>query len=141
MAAKDSFTEEEWTVLQNATTDTLMYLSAVDPGFWDTFKEAGHGGKFVAAQATDAPSLLVRDLAHDARAKGENAEKPNPTTIENVTVERIKAAAALVAEKAPEDLDAFKAFVLGLAQSVAEATGGVSALEAGALDKVKEALG
>ena len=50
-------------------------------------------------------------------------------------------AVAIVAEKAPEDLDAFKAFILGLADSVASASNGTSGPEAGAIDKLKAALG
>ncbi len=124
-----------------ASTDTIMYLSLVDPGFWEAFKEAGHAGKFVASQAADAPSLLIRDLAHDARAKYEKEEKPNAANLETPTLEHVTEAVAIVAEKAPEDLDAFKAFILGLADSVAEASNGVSELEAGAIDKIRAALG
>ncbi len=140
MATKDAFSAEEWLTLQMASTDTIMYLSLIDPGFWESFKEAGHAGKFVASQASDAPNLLVRDLAHDARAKYEKDEKPNATNLEALTLEHVTEAVALVAEKAPEDLDAFKAFILGLADSVANAAEGVSGLEAGAIDKLKEAL-
>jgi hypothetical protein len=141
MATKDSFTAEEWQALQMASTDTIMYLSLIDPGFWDSFKEAGHAGKFVASQVSDAPSLLIRDLAHDSRAKYEKEDKPNTANLETPTLEHITAAAAIVAEKAPEDLDAFKAFILGLADSVASAANGTSELEAGAIDKIKVALG
>ena len=141
MATKDDFSAEEWQTLQMASTDTIMYLSMIDPGFWESFKEAGHAGRFVASQAKDAPSLLIRDLAHDARAKYEKGEKPNATNLEALTLDRVTAAVAMVAEKAPEDLDAFKGFILGLADSVADASDGTSTLEAGAIDKLKAALG
>ncbi len=141
MATKDTFSAEEWKALQMASTDTIVYLSMVDPGFWEAFKEAGHAGKFVAAQAKDAPSLLIRDLAHDARAKYEKDEKPNAANLETPTLEHVTEAVAIVAEKAPEDLDAFKAFILGLADSVASASNGTSGPESGAIDKLKAALG
>ena len=141
MATKDTFTAEEWQALQMASTDTILYLSLVDPGFWETFKEAGHAGKFTASQAVEAPSLLIRDLAHDARAKYDKQDKPNPANIEAPTLEHVSAAAAIVAEKAPEDLDAFKAFIMGLADSVAGASNGVSGVEADAVEKIKAALG
>ena len=141
MATKDSFTAEEWQALQMASTDTIMYLSLVDPGFWDSFKEVGHAGRFVASQASDAPSLLIRDLAHDARAKYDKGDKPNAANLETPTLEHVTAAVAIVAEKAPEDLDAFKAFILGLADSIAEAAKGVSGPEAQALAKLEAALG
>ena len=141
MATKDTFSAEEWKSLQMASTDTIIYLSMADPGFWDAFKEAGHAGRFVAAQAQGAPSLLIRDLAHDARATYEKDEKPNPADLETPTLEHVTAAVALVADKAPEDLDAFKAFIIGLADSVAGASSGVSDVEGGAIFKIKEALG
>ncbi|NTU71696.1 MAG: hypothetical protein HGB10_07760 [Coriobacteriia bacterium] len=141
MATKSDFTAEEWNVLQMATTGTVLYLSTIDAGFWDTFKEAGHAGKFVASQVTGAPNLLVRDLAHDARADYAKGEKPNANDIVTPTLEHIAAAAAMLAEKAPEDLEAFKGFIVSLAETVAEAAGGVSDIEAGAVFKIKEALG
>ena len=141
MATKDAFTAEEWQALQMASTDTIMYLSLVDPGFWDSFKEVGHAGKFVASQASEAPSLLIRDLAHDARAKYEKEDKPNAANLEAPTLEHVSAAVAIVAAKAPEDLAAFKAFILGLADSIAEASKGVSGAESGAIEKLKAALG
>jgi hypothetical protein len=142
MATKDAFTTEEWHALQLASTDTIMYLSMVDPSFWDSFKEAGHAGTFVASQMKDAPNLLVRDLAHDARAKYEKAEKPNAANLESLTLETVTAAANIIAEKAPEDLDAFKAFILGLAGAVADAAGGgTSEIEMGGIEKIRVALG
>jgi len=141
MATKDAFTAEEWQALQMASTDTMMYLSLVDPGFWDSFKEVGHAGRFVASQASEAPSLLVRDLAHDARAKYEKEDKPSADNLEVPTLEHVSAAVAIVAAKAPEDLAAFKAFILGLADSIAEASNGVSGTESGAIEKLKAALG
>lgn len=141
MATKDAFTAEEWQALQMASTDTIMYLSLVDPGFWDSFKEVGHAGRFVASQVSEAPSLLIRDLAHDARAKYDKEDKPNPSNLETPTLAHVTAAVAIVAEKAPEDLAAFKAFILGLADSIAEAANGVSGVETGAIEKIKAALG
>lgn len=141
MATKDAFTPEEWHALQLASSDTMAYLSMADPGFWDSFKEAGHAGKFVASQASEAPSLLIRDLAHDARTKYEKDEKPGPANLESLTLEAVSAAVAIVAEKAPEDLAAFKGFILGLANAVAEAANGTNDLEAGAIEKITAALG
>ena len=141
MATKDAFSTEEWQTLQYAMTDTMAYLSVVDPGFWESFKEAGHAGRFVAGQATDAPNLLVRDLAHDMRPKSDETLKASPANVETPTLVRVHEAALLVAEKAPEDIDAFKAFILGIADAVAEASNGVSPVEADAIAKITMALG
>jgi hypothetical protein len=141
MATKDAFTAEEWQILEYAMTDTMAYLSVIDPGFWDSFKEAGHAGRFVANQSTDAPNLLVRDLAHGLRPKRDETLTATAGSVESPTLWRVSEAAALVAQKAPEDVAAFKAFILGIADAVAEASGGISAVEAGAIAKITEALG
>jgi hypothetical protein len=141
VATKDAFSTEEWQTLEFAMTDTMAYLSVADPGFWEAFKEAGHAGRFVANQATDAPNLLVRDLAHSMRPKSDQTLIASPGNVETPTLARVHDAALLVADKAPEDIGAFKAFILGIADAVAEASKGVSPIEADAIAKITEALG
>ena len=141
MATKDAFSAEEWQTLEYAMSDTMAYLSVIDPGFWDAFKEAGHAGRFVADQAQGAPNLLVRDLAHGLRPKSDDALKAMPANIETPTLARVREATLLIADKAPEDIAAFKAFILGIADAIAEASGGVSAIEADAIARLTEALG
>jgi hypothetical protein len=140
MATKSAFTPGEWETLQFAMTDTMAWLSVVDPGFWALMKEAGHAGRFVAEQASDAPNLLVRDLAHDVYAKRDDTLVSSPGNVELPTLARVDAASRLVAEKAPEDLEAFKSFIIGIAEAVAEASNGVSGAEAGAIAKLERAL-
>ncbi len=48
---------------------------------------------------------------------------------------------AALEAKAPDDLDAYRKLVLGTAEAVAEAKGGVSEKETAALEQIKEALG
>jgi hypothetical protein len=141
MATKADFTESEWQVLQWAVADTMMYLSMADPGFWDAFKEATGAAKFVAAQQTGADNLLVRDLAAGIRTKKDATLSDNPTELAAAVTARLSEASALIAEKAPDDLSAFKEFVIGLAQATAEAVEGVADSEAGAIDKIRAALG
>ena len=141
MATKDAFSTEEWQTLEFAMADTMAYLSVIDPGFWEAFKEAGHAGRFVADQATKAPNLLVRDLGHSMRPKSDETLKASPANVETPTLVRVHEAALLVADRAPEDIDAFKAFILGIADAVAEASKGVSPVEADAIAKITLALG
>jgi hypothetical protein len=54
---------------------------------------------------------------------------------------RVREAAALVAAKCPDDLDAFRSFILGIAQATAEAVKGVGPNEAAAIETLKAALG
>jgi len=141
MATKDAFSAEEWQTLEFAMSDTMTYLSVIDAGLWDAIREAGHAGHFVADQATSAPNLLVRDLAHSVRPKSDETLTASPANIETPTLVRVHEAALLIAEKAPEDLAAFKAFILGVADAVAGASKGVSPVEADAIAKLTEALG
>jgi hypothetical protein len=141
MATKAEYTPEEWQALQWAATDTMAYLSMADPGFWDTFKEATAAAKFVAAANTSGDNVLVRDLAADVKGKRDKDLTSNPTEMAARVVERVSAAVALVAEKDADDLPAFKAFILGLANATAAAVKGIGENEAGAIEKITAALG
>lgn len=141
MATKADFSEEEWQTLEWAVADTMAYLSMADPGFWDTFKEASGAARFIAENKDSSANLLVRDLAGGLKAKRDKELTGNPTDMSGSVVARVSEAASLVAEKAPEDLPAFREFVLGLAEATAAAVEGIGELEAGALDKIRVALG
>ncbi len=54
---------------------------------------------------------------------------------------RVREAAGVVAAKAPDDLAAFKAFIIGVARTTAEATKGVNEDEAAAIKNLEAALG
>lgn len=140
MASKADFNEEEWQTLQWAVTDTMTYLSMADPGFWDTFKEASGAARFLSENKTSSPDLLVRDLASDIKVRRDKELTGNPTDMAGSVVARVSEAVALVAEKAPENLYAFREFLLGLAEATAEAVEGIGGLEAGALERIRAAL-
>jgi len=141
MAVKADFTELEWQTLKHAMLDTMTYLSVVDLGFWDTLKEAGHASRFIAGEAEGSASLLVRDLAHDLHGSKDADSALTPANIEGPTLERLAQASAIVAEKAPEDLAGFRSFILGIAETVADANGDVVPVEMHAIEKVRAALG
>ena len=141
MATKASFTQEEWRTLQWAVTDTMTYLSMADPGFWDMFKEANAAAHYIAAAKQTSPSPLVRELAADIKTKRDKELSGNPTDMSGEVVERVNEAVAIVAGKAPEDLEGFKAFVVGVAKATAEAAKGTGPTEAQAIAKLEAALG
>jgi hypothetical protein len=141
MATKADFTTEEWGVLQWAVADAITYTSLADPGFWASFSEAGAAAKFIAGQRGSSPSLLVRDLSGDIKAKPDSELTNNRTDIAGEASSRIEQAAGIVADKAPDELEAFKAFILGVADAAAEGSKGISAAEQTALDRIKTALG
>jgi hypothetical protein len=135
------FTEDEWHSLQWAVTDTMAYLSMADHGFWDTFKEATAAAKFIAAAKSDTTSPLVHDLAGDVKMGRDKAVTHDMTAMAGEVAARVREAAGIVAAKAPEDLEAFKSFILGVARTTAEAAEGVDEHEAAAMENLRAALG
>ncbi|MEZ5126774.1 MAG: hypothetical protein R2826_11135 [Thermoleophilia bacterium] len=140
MAAKAAFSEDEWQTLRWAASDTLAYLSLADPGFFDAFKEANAAAKFIAGIKMQGDNTLMRELAGDLGLKTDRDLVRNPTDISGEVVERVREAAAIITAKAPEDLAAFKAFILGLAKATAEAAKGTDPHEAAAIAKLEAAL-
>ena len=58
-----------------------------------------------------------------------------------VTLDRIRDAATLVAERAPEDLEDFRFLLVGVARVVAQEVNGISEAESEAVERVKKAAG
>ena len=141
MATKADFTETEWQTLQWAVTDTMAYLSMADLGFWEMFKEAGGAAKYVAGIKESGENALVRELAGDIRTKRDKAVTGNPADVSGEVIGRVSEAVALVSAKAPEDLVAFKALIIGVAKATAEAAKGTGPTEAAAITKLEAALG
>ena len=136
MATKTDFTPDEWQTLRWAVTDTMLYLSMADPGFWDTFKEANAAAHYMAAAKQTSESALVRELAADIKAKRDKEVSGNPTDVSGEVIERVNEAVKIVSDKAPEDLEGFKAFIIGVAKATAEAAKGTSPTEAQAIAKL-----
>ena len=141
MATRADFTDDEWQTLQWAVTDTMAYLSLADPGFWDMFKEAKGAATFISSVKVTSESSLVRQLADEMKMKRDKALSANPTDMASEVIARIGDATAMVADKAPDDLPAFKEFIVGVARATAEAAGGVGSTEASAIAKLEAALG
>ena len=141
MATKADFTPAEWQTLQSAVTDTMSYLSMADPGFWDMFKEANAAAHYIAAARQTSKSALVRELAADVKMKHDKDVTGNPTDMSGEVIERVSEAATIVAGKAPEDLEGFKVFIMGVAAATAEAAKGTGPTEAQAISKLEAALG
>jgi len=140
-ATKADFTDTEWQTLQWAVTDTMAYLSMSDPGFWEMFKEAGGAAKYIAGVKGSGDSALVRELAGDMRPGRDKAVTGNPAEMSTAVIGRVSEAAKIVSEKAPEDLAAFRMFIIGVAKATAEAAEGTGPTEAAAIAKLEAALG
>jgi hypothetical protein len=141
MATKADLTEAEWHTLQWAVTDTMAYLSMADPGFWEMFKEASGAARYIAGIRASGENELVRQLAADIKTKRDKAVSANPADVSGEVIGRVSEAVKIVAGKAPEDLDAFKGFIIGVAKATAEAAKGTGPTEAAAIAKLEAALG
>ncbi|CAN5221130.1 hypothetical protein BH18ACT14_BH18ACT14_04860 [soil metagenome] len=138
MAGKADFTEQEWETLHKGVTGAGLLVSVSDRSFFDSFKEAGALAKHLAGARKDSSSQLVRELA-ETRGMGFGVTS-SPDEIESETLEALRTAVATLESKAPDEVEAFKSFVLDVAQSVAEAAEGGSEAEVAVVEKIKSAL-
>jgi hypothetical protein len=139
MAGKADFTEQEWETLHKGVTGAGLLVSVSDRDFFDSFKEAGALAKHLAGARKDSSSQLVRELA-ETRGTGFGVTS-SPTEIESETLEALRSAVATLESKAPDEVEAYKSFVLDVAQSVAEAAEGGSETERAVVEKIRSALG
>jgi len=138
MTSKADFTEEEWERLQKGVTGAGLLVSVSDRGFFDTFKEAGALAKHMNAAREGHDNELVRELAA-MRGSGFGLTTKSDE-VEKETTEALRSAVQTLRQKAPEDLEAYRSFVLDVAQSVAEAAKGVGAGETAAIEKIRATL-
>jgi hypothetical protein len=138
VAAKSDFTPEEWVTMQKGVFGAGLLVSLADRGFFDTFKEATALAKHIKQTHESGSSLLVRDLAQIHRSDVKMSH--NPLEVESETLAALSSSAATLRAKAPDELPAYREFVLDVARSVAEAAKGVAPAETGALDKISAAL-
>jgi hypothetical protein len=138
MAGKADFTEQEWETLHKGVTGAGLLVSVSDRGFFDSFKEAGALAKHLAGARKDSSSQLVRELA-ETRGTGFGV-RSSPTEIESETLEALRAAVATLESKASDEVEAYKSFVLDVAQSVAEAAEGGSEAEGAVVEKIRSVL-
>jgi hypothetical protein len=139
MATKADFTEEEWKALQKGVTGAGMLVSVGDRDFTDSFGEASALAKALATQHEQSTSELVREIAN-IRGTGFGLTA-SQKDVEAETLASLEIGLAALAAKAPEDVEPYRQLVLGAADAVAEAKGGVKSGETAALDKIREALG
>jgi hypothetical protein len=138
MAQKSDFTEQEWELLRKGATGAGLLVSVSDRSFFDSFKEAGSLAKHLAG-GRSGESELIRELAGE-RASGFGV-KTGAQELEAETLEALRSAVATLEAKAPDEVDAYKAFVLELADRVGKAAGGGDEAEGATVEKIRAALG
>jgi hypothetical protein len=139
MASKTDFTEEEWKELQKGVTGAGSLISISDADFTDTFGEAGALARYLGEQREKSESALVRDLAKvHGTGFGLTASREE---VEHETLDALRSATATLGAKAPDELTAYRQLVMGVAEHVANAKGGLAPEETAALEKLSEAVG
>ena len=162
MAGKTSFTPEEWTHLLRGDMQAGMAVAAAEPsGLWGLFKESlAASNALTEARADAGANELVRAVAADL-ATAESQEVSHDGFLADLAggkavgikakaVTELRQVAALLEAKAPEDAPAFKAWLLRVAERIAEAAkeggflgrGGVQVSEAerATLAEISDAL-
>jgi hypothetical protein len=158
MASKNDFTEEEWTRLKRAPFVAGMAISLADPGGpIEAVKETAATLKTVLAAAEGGQGGLVSEIARDIRDETRERKSPlagfKPAKGANAGVQildELREVNRLLREKAPDDADAVRTWLVAVAQEAANAAkeGGfmgfhaqrVSEGEQRMLDSIGEAL-
>ncbi len=139
MATKSDFTEQEWDALHKGVTGAGLLVSTSDRGFFDTFREAGMLARELAEARNSASSGIVRELAQTGGTGF--GLGTSPTELESETLEALRTAVSTLEQKAPEEVEPYRAFVLEVAESVSRAAGGGDAAESATIDRIRGALG
>src|SRR5262245_58185833 len=120
-AGKTDFTEEETEKRRKGVTRAGLVAATSDRSFFGNFKAARAMAKRPAG-GRDAQSQLVRDLASEHGTGFGFTE--SASEVETGATEALHASVQTLQVKAPDELEAYRSFVLDIAQSVGKAAGG-----------------
>jgi hypothetical protein len=144
MTNKTAFTPDEWlSVIEGPTSAGLVVVTASHGGvFRETFAMSK---AYVEARSVHGGSELLDEIV-SSKPKLEHAHAHSPEELKADALQRVRAAVALVENKATADeLEDYRQFVLTLAQKVAAAHRedgqDVSPAEASAIEEIRTALG
>ncbi|MDX6570566.1 MAG: hypothetical protein QOH15_3144 [Gaiellales bacterium] len=144
MTGKADFTEAEWdTVLHGPTTAGMIVLTAQRGG---TFRETfAITRSYLEARKQPGQSELVDEIV-SAKPALDHTRYHSPEELKEAGLRHLTEAIDLLQQKATSaEVDAYRAFVISLAEHVANAHRehgvNVSDAEQAALDQVKSAIG
>lgn len=152
MGGRANFTADEWAVMQRAVTSAGYIVARSEGGTHeDMLSEVFAITQRLSGAGRTHPNQLVREVASMSHVQSGMRPELNAAAYEEQSLDAIRTATALVARKAPGDLEPFRSFVVDLAEAAARAhkeggfggIGGtlVTAAEAAAIGRVKKALG
>ena len=134
MTIKDAFSAEEWASVLQAPMLAGVAVTAADPGgIWGALKEASAMTKSMLKPDVDAgdDSILSSVIAAYETSEGRGLAQDGvksllkgkkPAEASQAAVAKLSEISALVASKAPAQSEAFKSWLKGTAQKVAEAS-------------------
>ena len=140
MTGKTDFSEEEWKQVLEAPTSAGMLVATAQRG--GTFRESMSMAKaYTEARGSAGASQLLDEMVSSRPQVdtkfGESQEQSRERWLQD-----LREGAALVEQKASsEEVEAYKQFIVGLAQRVAEAAKDVSDSERQAIDEIAGTLG
>ena len=119
MTTKSEFNADEWDVLVSAPALTALRVIVADRG--GTFRESlSLARAYGEARQQDADPLLSEIVSSAPQLDPQQVRSPDD--VETESKERLRKALELVEGKGtPEELEAYKGFVLGVAKTVARA--------------------
>jgi hypothetical protein len=145
MTGSSDFTPEEWEIVREGPTSAGMIVSTAQRG--GTFREVFAMAKaYAEARKEHGDSALLDELVSH-KPEMDKTKSHSPEELKQHGLERIRAAVALVEQKATtEELGDYRNFVTSLAERVAGAKGEgdgdkISEAEAAAIAEIKQALG
>jgi hypothetical protein len=145
MTGKADFSDEEWhLVLQGPPTAGMIVATAQRGG---TFRETFSIAKSYAEARQQHPASALLDEIVSARPELDRTRYHSPEALREHGLQHLREAVALLESKAPDDVDAYRQFVVSLATNVANAhrergnDEGASDAERAAIADIKTALG
>lgn len=132
MTNKQSFTPEEWNKLLESMMLAGMAVSVADPnGWWGEIKEAFASRSAIGSSARQSNELIRAVIAELEIAEGRSVIQEalrkrvagaQPAEIVQRSLDNLREVSAILDAKAPNDATAFKAWLRGISQRVAEAS-------------------
>ena len=132
MARRSDFTEAEWEAMQTGVTRVGLLVSGSDRGVLGAMKEARILAKHLGDARKKTSSQLVAELA-DMKGKG-LMHAASADDFERETLESLRESVAVLEAKAPDEVEAYRVFVLEVAEAVAAAAKSPGHIERIALD-------
>lgn len=140
MTGKADFTDEEWKLVLQGPTSAGTHVMIASRG--GTFRETMGMAKAYTDARSQAGASELLDIIVSTKPEMDRTRASSKEEMEANQLEHVQNAMALVREKATrEEAEAYRTFIAGLAERVAEAHKDVTDEERKAIDEVAAALG